>query len=168
MYSTYEEWISVLRVAHRFGFVSMRAFAIKHLSSFTSSVDRIVLARKFGVGEWLELAYIDICIASEFISDADIHQFGPDLFMKIARARGRHKLFTPSAELDVPTVIEEAFQPKLFGTISDPLPTTPEWPPAAIKHPPPVLVEEPPPAVVVAPDDVEYWFGSPSKKKGKK
>jgi hypothetical protein len=138
--ATQDEWISVLRVAHRFGFTSMRMFAIKHLSSLTSSVDRIVLAHEFGIEEWLKPAYSEVCMSPDLVSDADIRRLGFELFMKIARMRDGLKAFTPFAENDVMAIVEAVFRPEPAQVASAPAPvaidelgTTDDWFPSLIK-----------------------------------
>jgi hypothetical protein len=110
--------VSVLGVAHRFNFASMRALAIRQLDSLTSCVDRIVLARQFGVDDWLRPAYTQVCMMRALISDEDIDRLGLELFKKVARARNRlsstpcpksepaekvvEAIFFPSAEAGAP------------------------------------------------------------------
>jgi hypothetical protein len=109
-FTTQGEWVSVLRLAHRFDFASMRTLAIKQLSGLTTAVDRILLAREFAVDEWLRSAYIDICTMPDLIPDEDIARLGLELFQKLARARDKLKSF-PAVPIDNATrIVNETFQ----------------------------------------------------------
>lgn len=139
-----DKWISILRVAHRIGFASMRAFAVKHLSNITTAVDRIVLAHEFGVDDWIKSAYVEVCKAPQFISEEDIDRLGFELFRKIARVRDMLKDF-----------IVPSNSP--FG-----MPSPPEPDAAAIVED---VFQLHPPALEHGPDD---WFAPAAAKKGKK
>jgi hypothetical protein len=65
----------------------MRSLAIARLSSLTTSVDKIKLARDYHVDSWLQDAYMDVCLQPELPCESDLVEIGFDLFRKIARAR---------------------------------------------------------------------------------
>jgi hypothetical protein len=102
------KWISVLKVAHRFDFASVRALAVRQLTPLTTPVDKIVLAREYGVREWLEGAYRDVCVSPSLPSDAET-------FKKIARARDTLSMFAPTADYDVRRVVQDVFQLEIGG-----------------------------------------------------
>ncbi|KAJ3527411.1 hypothetical protein NMY22_g9802 [Coprinellus aureogranulatus] len=56
------------------------------LSSF-SSVERILLARKYDVDRWLKPAYIDLCRRPEPLEKEDVEALGLDTVLLMARAR---------------------------------------------------------------------------------
>jgi hypothetical protein len=109
-FTTQDEWVSLLRLAHRFDFASMRTLATKQLFGLTSAVDRILLAREFAVDEWLRPAYIDICTMPDLIPDEDIARLGLELFQKLARARDKLKSFSVSPTDNATRIVNETFQ----------------------------------------------------------
>ncbi|KAJ6578913.1 hypothetical protein DFH09DRAFT_909392 [Mycena vulgaris] len=56
-----EEWTSVLSLATRWDFTSLRELATQHLFAMTSAVERIALGRRYDVPEWLAPAYTEVC-----------------------------------------------------------------------------------------------------------
>jgi hypothetical protein len=62
---TTEEWTSVLRLATKWNFLSLRNLAVERLFDITSPIDRVVLGHTFDVPEWLPLAYTDLCKRGE-------------------------------------------------------------------------------------------------------
>jgi hypothetical protein len=85
--STEDDWASVLKLSHRFGFKSMHRLAAKHLLPLTSYIDRVVLAHAYEIDSWLPQAYMDVCELALLPSPADAHRLGFDVFIKIATAR---------------------------------------------------------------------------------
>ncbi|KAJ3527172.1 hypothetical protein NMY22_g9881 [Coprinellus aureogranulatus] len=59
------------------------------LSSF-SPVERILLARKYHVDQWLKPAYVDLCQRPESLDKADVEALGIDTVLLMARARERY------------------------------------------------------------------------------
>jgi hypothetical protein len=85
--STKEDWTAVLKLSCLFDFASLRTFAISKLFPITNAVDKIVLARQYGIDKWLEDAYFHVCMAPELPSDEDSEALGFSTFRKIARVR---------------------------------------------------------------------------------
>jgi hypothetical protein len=65
----------------------LRTFAIVELFPITDAVDKIVLTRMYGMEDWLENAYMDVCLAANLPSDVQSEALGFPTFRKIARAR---------------------------------------------------------------------------------
>jgi hypothetical protein len=61
--------------------------AIAKLAALAGPVDRIVLARAYGIMYWLPRAYQTLCERTEWLSDDEGHCLGIENFLKIARAR---------------------------------------------------------------------------------
>jgi hypothetical protein len=76
----------VLKLSNLFNFASLRTFAIAKLFPITNSFDKIILARDYGMDEWLEDAYLDVCMAGTLPSDDDSEALGFPTFRKVARA----------------------------------------------------------------------------------
>jgi hypothetical protein len=157
-FTTQGEWVSVLRLAHRFDFASMRTLAIKQLSGLTTAVDRILLAREFAMDDWLRPAYIDICTMPDLIPDEDIGRLGLELFQKLARARDKLKSFPAFPIGSATRIVNETFQL---------CPAEPEVP---------VQVEVNAPSLGIVlgvlpqkldPPASDDWFGGPKKQKKK-
>jgi hypothetical protein len=85
--TTKEDWTAVLKLSNLFDFASLRKFAITKLFPITNAIDKIVLARDYGTDEWLEDAYLDVCMAGSLPSDDDSEALGLPTFRKIARVR---------------------------------------------------------------------------------
>ena len=60
-----DEWISILRISHRWEFSSIHALALRNLKPVASPVDKIVCARTLGAEEWLVGAYTALCTRVE-------------------------------------------------------------------------------------------------------
>ncbi|KAJ7350784.1 hypothetical protein DFH08DRAFT_741953 [Mycena albidolilacea] len=56
-----EEWTSVLSLASRWEFISLRELAMQHLFVITSAVERIALGRLYDIPGWLVPAYTEVC-----------------------------------------------------------------------------------------------------------
>jgi hypothetical protein len=84
---TQAEWTSVLHLAHRWNFASVRALAIHKLGTLAGPVDRVVLARVYGIKHWLPLAYQTLCEREVFLSDEEGLRLGIEDVLKIGRAR---------------------------------------------------------------------------------
>jgi len=65
---TIEEWSSVLALTTRFQFDEQRALALARLAQLATPVDRICLARQHGVREWLESAYLQLCLREQALT----------------------------------------------------------------------------------------------------
>ncbi len=93
---TKEEWISVLSLATRWDFTSIRELALSrlHSNSFTASAqlnlspaDRIVLGLRFDVSEWLLPAYSELCMRTEALTLEEGEILGMQNVINIAQAR---------------------------------------------------------------------------------
>jgi hypothetical protein len=84
---TKEEWTAVLVLAHRWDFPAIRAVAVAELAAVTTPIDKLVLARAYGVEEWLMGAYLAVCEAPEYPSDEDCLRLDRATIVRIGRAR---------------------------------------------------------------------------------
>lgn len=55
------EWSSVLDLAAKWKFESIKALAIEKLAVIASPIDKIVLGRRYNIVEWLKDAYKEVC-----------------------------------------------------------------------------------------------------------
>ncbi|KZP08631.1 hypothetical protein FIBSPDRAFT_840120 [Athelia psychrophila] len=63
-----EEWTSILHLAVRWGFESIKNLSIECLSPIASDIDKIVLGRQYAIDEWLGDAYLAICSRDQCLS----------------------------------------------------------------------------------------------------
>ncbi|KAI5890028.1 uncharacterized protein SCHCODRAFT_02749871 [Schizophyllum commune H4-8] len=83
---TVEEWTSVLRLASAWSVASLRQVAIREIEPKATPVDKIVLARKFGLGEtWLLPAFVALCRSSEPLEYEDAERLGLRSVLEIVR-----------------------------------------------------------------------------------
>jgi hypothetical protein len=86
MYDTYnislDEWISLLSISTRFNFDKVRQRAIREIDSSEryrgqlSPVDKIVLAKKFGVPSWLDPCYEALRDRPSGLNDEEAENLG--------------------------------------------------------------------------------------------
>ncbi|KAJ7099364.1 hypothetical protein B0H15DRAFT_771074, partial [Mycena belliarum] len=82
-----DEWTSVLSLATRWEFASLRALALRHLAAATSAVERIALGRRYDVPEWLVPAYTDVCERKDPLTLAEGRLLGIEDVICIGQVR---------------------------------------------------------------------------------
>ncbi|KAJ6491612.1 hypothetical protein C8R47DRAFT_434771 [Mycena vitilis] len=82
-----EEWTSVLSLASRWEFVSLRELAMQHLFAVTSAVQRIALGRRYDIPGWLVPAYTEVCERKEPLTLAEGRLLGLDDAIRIGQVR---------------------------------------------------------------------------------
>lgn len=82
--TTVEEWTSVLDVATRFQFDGIKTLAITQLAIIASSIDKIVIGRKYNINKWLTDAYRSVCERRELLAQEDAERLGMEDVVKIA------------------------------------------------------------------------------------
>ncbi|KAL1705231.1 hypothetical protein EV121DRAFT_290659 [Schizophyllum commune] len=88
------EWISVLRLAHKWSFAALRTRAIREVKVVGTAVDRIASAREFSdlgeLQEWLLPAFTETCTTSDWLQTTtldDAERLGAGTLLHIARIR---------------------------------------------------------------------------------
>ena len=81
---TVSEWTSILDLAVKWDFESIKTLAIKELAPIASSIDKIILGRKYHVTEWLSEAYRDICLRQEPLTNEEGMRLGMEDVTKIS------------------------------------------------------------------------------------
>ncbi|KDQ55734.1 hypothetical protein JAAARDRAFT_59712 [Jaapia argillacea MUCL 33604] len=85
---TVNEWASVLQLSSGlWECAAIRDLAVEKLSKLASSVDRIVLARKYGIHQWLFPAYKDLCTRRRCLTKEEGSQLGMDDVITISQIR---------------------------------------------------------------------------------
>ena len=85
-----ESWISLLSFSTRFICDKIRARSIREIESIQSRVDpieRIVLAVRHSVPQWLKGAYQELCQRQESLSEEEGEKLGLPTVIKLMRAR---------------------------------------------------------------------------------
>ncbi|KAL1722938.1 hypothetical protein EV715DRAFT_161409, partial [Schizophyllum commune] len=92
--STADEWLSVLRLAHKWSFPTLRARAIREIHLAGNAVEKIAAAREFAEIEelqgWLLPAFKEACSAPHWLRLAslqDAERLGAGTILAIARIR---------------------------------------------------------------------------------
>ncbi|KDQ59110.1 hypothetical protein JAAARDRAFT_33840 [Jaapia argillacea MUCL 33604] len=94
--STFDEWSSILHLAAKWGYESIRSLAIREIFPLSSPIDKIVLGRKYDIPDWLRDAYVAVCERREPISLEEAMRLGLEEVVKISKAR--HELRDRRAE----------------------------------------------------------------------
>ncbi|KAF7356245.1 hypothetical protein MVEN_00956000 [Mycena venus] len=86
---TKDEWISVLKLSTQWWFLAARDLAIQQLNdrNDVTSVDRIVLARKYNVPTWLRMGYTDLARRDESISREEAEKIGWETAYQLGQVR---------------------------------------------------------------------------------
>ncbi|KAI0071179.1 hypothetical protein K474DRAFT_1776334 [Panus rudis PR-1116 ss-1] len=86
---TLDEWTSILELATKWDFASIRALAIRSIQSLDiSPVDRIAISTKYDIADrWTMKAYIALCERPEPLSLAEADQLGLNTVVRIAQIR---------------------------------------------------------------------------------
>ncbi|KAF8599369.1 hypothetical protein BDV93DRAFT_526161 [Ceratobasidium sp. AG-I] len=83
---------SALRLATTYEYPALRTFAIKRLQDASlTAVERIQLAREFGLSSWEEPAYIELCERDEAITTSEASVLGLNAFVELARIREKEQ-----------------------------------------------------------------------------
>ncbi|KAL1663709.1 hypothetical protein GGF50DRAFT_115801 [Schizophyllum commune] len=89
-----QDWISVLRLAHRWSFSTLRARALREIELVSDVVDKIITAREFSdldaTKQWLLPAFTKACTADGWLNSItleDAERMGASTVLAIARIR---------------------------------------------------------------------------------
>jgi hypothetical protein len=81
------QWMAVLGLSSKWGFVDLRTTAVAALTPFASPVDKIVLARAFGIPDWLPGAYADLFERAESLTVEESRRLPLEDVVAIAHGR---------------------------------------------------------------------------------
>lgn len=118
------EWLSVLRVAHTWGFASIHRLALSHLEHLVSPIDKLVCARNLGAPcEWAIDAYTQLCVRDSALSLEECRTLG---FEEIACVHDAWRAVA-KGQRDVRAVVEEKLRAHglLTGKVEVPAATSP-------------------------------------------
>lgn len=85
---TVQEWSEAFHIATLWGFEQLRAYIIKTTDSIAQDpIDRIQLADKCGLTEWLHPAYAKLCARDSSLTAEDGRKLGFERFAVLSRIR---------------------------------------------------------------------------------
>ncbi|KZT27205.1 hypothetical protein NEOLEDRAFT_1034811, partial [Neolentinus lepideus HHB14362 ss-1] len=84
---TLDEWTSILALSTQWGFDTIRLLAIRELFPLATAVDKIVLAHKYDVKEWLLDAYKEVCLRKDSLSVEEAKRIGAEDTARVAIVR---------------------------------------------------------------------------------
>ena len=120
---TVEQWTSILRLATKWTFTSLRELAVQHLFDITSPVEKIVLGKTFDLPEWLPQAYADLCKREKPLTideGRNLFQLGAigcDIVIQLNQASHRWRNlqesclgYTMNTDIQVAQIVNTVFQ----------------------------------------------------------
>jgi hypothetical protein len=134
--TTLDEWTSVLRLAFKWGFESIRSLALRELLPLASPVDKIVIGRDYGLEDWLTPAFVDVCARAEPLSLEEAEKMSNADVTRIFQAREHAR----SSSAPVATMAAEGAVACIFSN-NEVTSTTPADYIDGTANPPPVAVE---------------------------
>ncbi|KZP33825.1 hypothetical protein FIBSPDRAFT_1035808 [Athelia psychrophila] len=91
-----QEWTSILHLAVRWGFESIKDLSIERLSPIASDIDKVVLGRQYAIDDWLGDAYLAICSRQKCLSKEEGMRMEKEDIIEISAIRHQFGLGAPS------------------------------------------------------------------------
>jgi len=124
---TFEEWTSVIKLAHRWEMSAVYQLALKRVSDLkdVDPVEKAAVALTYNIQEWIKSTINDIARRDEPLSRREVDILGIDTVLKIARVResiaprgtiGKRN----AARLDFGSVITEVFEERFQKKVVSP------------------------------------------------
>ncbi|KAF9642122.1 hypothetical protein BDM02DRAFT_3124829, partial [Thelephora ganbajun] len=88
-----DDWCSLLSISHRYECERARERSIKEINKLrppVGSADKIVMAKKFGVEEWLVPACVALVERHDPLNYAEAEKLGLDMTMLLSEAREKY------------------------------------------------------------------------------
>ncbi|KAF7969623.1 hypothetical protein HWV62_26799 [Athelia sp. TMB] len=85
--STIEEWSSILHLADKWNFESIRSLSIAQLVPISSPIDKIVIGKQYGFDDWLPNAYQMVCTRLDALTLEEGRRLGVDDVIRIHTIR---------------------------------------------------------------------------------
>ncbi|KAK2463054.1 hypothetical protein APHAL10511_004709 [Amanita phalloides] len=143
-----EEWTSILKLATKWEFASLRQRAINELDGLASPIDKVLLGQDYDIPELRLPGYVDLCRSNVPLSEEDGERLGLKDVIKIYRVRqelwGRATMPVPLEDIlmkvrvhfSTPVRLSPPSCPPSCGTSPTPSVrsfspvTPPRWPPS--------------------------------------
>jgi len=91
---TLEEWFSILKLAKKWDLISMRDKAISQLEApiqEKAPIEKILLAKRYGVARWLREGYISLTSQEEAITEDEMESLGWETFGRLMQIREKDR-----------------------------------------------------------------------------
>jgi len=83
------DWTSILRLASEFQMKNVRALAMKQLFPIASAAEKIDLANKYDIKDWLVPAYMELCTRTEELTMEEGKKLGVEAVIGVAQLRSQ-------------------------------------------------------------------------------
>ncbi|KAK7436503.1 hypothetical protein VKT23_019057 [Stygiomarasmius scandens] len=83
------DWTSILRLASEFQMKNVRVLAMKQLFPIASAAEKIDLANKYDIKDWLVPAYMELCARTEELTLEEGKKLGVEAVMGVAQLRSQ-------------------------------------------------------------------------------
>ncbi|TFK65793.1 hypothetical protein BDN72DRAFT_772918, partial [Pluteus cervinus] len=85
--TSFDEWASILKVAHHWEFRSIIKLALEKIEPVSSPVDKVVLGRTYNIPEWAIEARVLLCRREEPITLEEASRMGMEEVVNISQTR---------------------------------------------------------------------------------
>ncbi|TFK62046.1 hypothetical protein BDN72DRAFT_740867, partial [Pluteus cervinus] len=85
--TSFDEWASILKVAHDWEFESIVKLALEKIEPVSSPVDKVVLGKAYNIPEWAIEARVLLCRREEPITLEEASRMGMEEVVNISQAR---------------------------------------------------------------------------------
>lgn len=109
--------MSVLHIAHSWGFASIQRLAARKLHPLASEVDHIICGHAYNLPDWLLPAYIDVCTRAEWLTLDEGRRLGVDDTIRVGLVRERLRQETLRTPESVRVLVVEVFSSRLPNPI---------------------------------------------------
>lgn len=98
-----DSWVALLSISSRYLFDKIRDRAIREIAGHTpqlNPVERLSLALKHDIPQWIKPACVDLCVRPESLTEGEAEELGLCTVVRLARAREEYlRQRIPSAEM---------------------------------------------------------------------
>jgi len=95
--ATLDEWSSILHLADKWGFKTIKRLAVSKLLPLATPIEMIVLGRRYSIDNWVILDALDsLCLQSEPLTLEEGYSLGMETVIKVMSIRQEYDLGTRS------------------------------------------------------------------------
>ncbi|TFK65796.1 hypothetical protein BDN72DRAFT_845102 [Pluteus cervinus] len=85
--TSFDEWASILKVAHHWEFESIFKLALENIEPISSPVDKVVIGKTYNIPEWAAEARVLLCRRDEPITLEEASRMGMEEVVNISQTR---------------------------------------------------------------------------------
>ncbi|TFK61056.1 hypothetical protein BDN72DRAFT_849995 [Pluteus cervinus] len=85
--TVFDEWASILKVAHKWGFELITKLALEKIKPLSSPVDKVVLGKTYNILEWATEGRVQLCRRAEPITMEEALRMGLEEVVNISTTR---------------------------------------------------------------------------------